>query len=409
LELISQLDFLCYAGGPLSQANGEKLNQVTKLCQFYGATEFISVHQLFTTNENWAYIEFNPEAKIRMQRVEDDTYELVILPEGNGESALDFAFPGIRKYETRDLLKPHPTHSGLWKFAGRRDDIIVLSNGEKFNPIPIELTLQGHVAGAFVVGNGRFQAALIIEPKAGTETSNLVDTIWPIVQEANKLVPGQGRITRSMIRLSDPEKPFIRASKGTVIRKMTGRIYEQEIEELYAKADTTREQSTSRPCLGASFKLEDVKDFVREIIKSSFPGMNLNDDDDLYSVGLDSLRALEITKALMSELSLYRNKNELSWFNTSVLYNNASISRLSYALFDKLDSGHLRVKTNIKEEMAFLIAKYTKQLVPYQRSGGNTTSNKKDLVVALIGSSGYLGTALLDKLLKDPKSPRSTA
>ena len=34
-------------------------------------------------------------------------------------------------YATNDLVAPHPTRPGLWKLLGRRDDQIVLSNGEK--------------------------------------------------------------------------------------------------------------------------------------------------------------------------------------------------------------------------------------------------------------------------------------
>jgi hypothetical protein len=278
LDMIEQLDFICYAGGPLSQAIGDKLNHVTKLCQFYGSTEIISVQQLFPAKENWSYIEWNPEVKTRMDPVEEGIYELVVLTEQKGESALDFAFPGITEYATRDLFQRHPTQHGLWKFHSRRDDIIVLSNGEKFNPVPIESTLQGHVAGALVVGQGHFQAALIIEPKPGSDKTSLLETVWPVVQEANRLVPGQGRITRDMILLSSPEKPFVRAVKGTVIRKLTGKLYEEEIEQLYAKPQVPQIAEIS---LRSSFQLQDVKSFVRAVVNSGFPGAELEDDDEL--------------------------------------------------------------------------------------------------------------------------------
>ncbi len=38
---------------------------------------------------------------------------------------------GVDAYATNDLVIPHPTRKGLWKMHGRRDDQIVLSNGEK--------------------------------------------------------------------------------------------------------------------------------------------------------------------------------------------------------------------------------------------------------------------------------------
>ena len=38
---------------------------------------------------------------------------------------------GAEAYATNDLVVPHPKRSGYWKLIGRRDDQIVLANGEK--------------------------------------------------------------------------------------------------------------------------------------------------------------------------------------------------------------------------------------------------------------------------------------
>ena len=40
-------------------------------------------------------------------------------------------------YATSDLVAPHPTQPGLWKVVGRADEQIILSNGEKTNPVPL--------------------------------------------------------------------------------------------------------------------------------------------------------------------------------------------------------------------------------------------------------------------------------
>jgi hypothetical protein len=137
----------------------------------------------------------------------------------------------------------------------------------------------------------------------------------------------------------------------------------------------------------------------------------LNEDDDLYLAGLDSLRAIEITKALKSELLKYRNEDELSWLNTSVLYNHSSISTLSCALSEDIESGNLNTETNIEAEMAALVEKYTQglKLRVDPHSSGGAAGNTKDLVVALVGSSGYLGTTLLTNSLMIRKSQRFTA
>ena len=71
------------------------------------------------------------------------------------------------------------------------------------------------LAGALVIGQGRVGASLLIEakqPVQGDERTFLVDRIWPFVEEANSLVPGHGRISRSNIVIAD--RPFTRAGKG---------------------------------------------------------------------------------------------------------------------------------------------------------------------------------------------------
>ena len=177
LDFFRGLDFLCYTGGPFSPTAGRLLASVTELCPLYGSTEAFQVPQLVPSPEDWAYMEWNPYFKLEMQPSDDElgAYELVLFADETTEnmSALNHNLPGVREWRTKDLFKPHPTKPSLWQYYGRRDDIIVLSNGEKFNPVPMELKVQSHhlLAGALVVGLGRSEPALLVETKASTEES----------------------------------------------------------------------------------------------------------------------------------------------------------------------------------------------------------------------------------------------
>lgn len=42
-------------------------------------------------------------------------------------------------YATGDLLQEHPLYKGLYKIYGRADEQIMLSTGEKTNPLPLGL------------------------------------------------------------------------------------------------------------------------------------------------------------------------------------------------------------------------------------------------------------------------------
>ena len=40
-------------------------------------------------------------------------------------------------YTTSDIVVPHPTRPDLWKIVGRADEMIISSNGEKTNSVPL--------------------------------------------------------------------------------------------------------------------------------------------------------------------------------------------------------------------------------------------------------------------------------
>jgi long-subunit acyl-CoA synthetase (AMP-forming) len=177
---------------------------------------------------------------MRLYDTDTGTYELIIFAdESNQDSAPVFHnLPGESPFYTKDLFTQHPGKPGLYKYYGRKDDILVLANGEKVNPIPLEQAVQADPAlkGVLLTGNGRAQTALIIEPNDDHDEggrAKLLQKLWPRIEEANSHIPGPGRIARNMVICATPDKPFTRTGKGTVIRKLTQDNYQQEIDRLY--------------------------------------------------------------------------------------------------------------------------------------------------------------------------------
>jgi hypothetical protein len=66
-----------------------------------------------------------------MEPAENDLCELVLKPRDTKYQTIFHTFPEIQEWRTKDLFKQHPSKPFLWKYSGRRDDIVVLSNGEK--------------------------------------------------------------------------------------------------------------------------------------------------------------------------------------------------------------------------------------------------------------------------------------
>lgn len=69
--------------------------------------------------------------------------------------------------------------------------------------------------GALIIGEGYLQCCLLLEPYDYTwELESLITELWSTIEKANEEAPGHGRITRDMIRLASPSKPFRKAPKG---------------------------------------------------------------------------------------------------------------------------------------------------------------------------------------------------
>lgn len=379
LDLFKQLDFLCYTGAPFSPTAGEKLVTVTELVSLYGSTEAFQVPQLVPAKEDWAYMEWNPNFKLEMQPSDDEygVYELVLFTDETTEtiSALNHNLPGTEVWRTKDLFKPHPTKKDLWRYYGRRDDIIVLSNGEKFNPVPFELAVQGHpsLAGALVVGLGRVRPVLLLERKDDMVS---VEDVWSKVEEANTLVPGHGRIlAREDVLVVD--RPFTRAGKGTVVRKLTEKAFEGEIDALY-KRDRVDVQSVEVPTT-----YEGVVNFIREALVSFFPvAENMSDDDDVYSYGLDSIGTVQLVKVL---------KTIGASITPLTVYNHPTINLLATAMTNTT------IPNDRLSLMNDLIAKYSHS-TPTPTPSTSTSAP----TIAITGTTGSLGTSILASLILSP-------
>lgn len=410
LDFFRGLDFMYTAGGPLSQSAGDLISGVTTVCQLYGSTETSQIPMLVPLPEDWAYMEFHPSLKIEMRPTggNEGIYELVHHMDATTEkvAALNHNLPGVAEYATRDLFVPHATKPGLWRFHGRVDDIMVLSSGEKFFPVPMETKLSGHpsLSGALVVGQGRFQAALLLEPKVAVSDANMfIEQLWSSIEESNSLVPGQGRITRSKVLVASSDKPFLRAPKGTIVRSLTQKAYEEEINALYANKIPDY-STTSLPILKSTFHAPNVEDWVRSIVLQAFPIMEkASNTDDMFVLGLDSLRTIDILGMLKAALKTHRNTSELDWLSIMTIYSSPTIKQLAAVITSFLNadgSGGRTVKGEPEQQrtelMAALVERYTQDLQRLNPVRGK--SPRTSFNVALTGSTGSLGKQLVQEL-----------
>jgi acyl-coenzyme A synthetase/AMP-(fatty) acid ligase len=192
-------------------------------------------------------MEFHPIVGPTMEQLapDSDLYEVVsrqqLDPTFDWSRPVFSIFTERKEWRSKDILSrcKDPGFENLWKYEGRLDDMMILSNGLKVNPLHIETSLQSHpsLKGCLVVGVGYKKCGLLIETKNPVvKREAVVEHIWPAVEHANSLVPEHARVEKNLVVVADPERPFPRASKGTIIRSLTTKAYEREIEEIYCAA-----------------------------------------------------------------------------------------------------------------------------------------------------------------------------
>jgi thioester reductase-like protein len=243
---------------------------------------------------------------VEWRKFNNDAYELVVVRKDKhpGIQSCFYVFPDLDEYGMRDLYQPHPTLPDHWTYVGRSDDIIVFSTGEKLNPVTIEGAVTGHadVFGAQVVGSKRFHAALLIEPvrhpNNEEEKQQFLDEIWPTIDKVNAETVAHGRIPRDFVYLSDPERPFPRAGKGTIQRALVDKLYENDLNQLFA-------DSTGPPATVFDLDLSSRGAFsksVRDLLQSVLKFRELGADADFFASGVDSLEVMQLSRVLTASL-----------------------------------------------------------------------------------------------------------
>ncbi|KAJ5775491.1 NRPS-like enzyme [Penicillium nucicola] len=401
---LSCFEILGYGGAPLSPSTGKVLSKLVRLQTTLGSTETSYTPTLLCEDpDDWAYLEWNPAFGVRMEDVGGDLWELVIPRlESRQHHGIFHTYPELTEYRTGDLFRPHPSKPGLWHYEGRGDDIIVLSNGEKFNPIDAENTLESHplVNGAAVFGKGRFQASVLIEPRWDLLPQDwtpewLQRSIWPTVNQANAVLPAHGQILATHVAFTSSDMPFARTAKGSIRRRDVATAYEAVLDEIYSPGheENQLESSTQAPESSSQDAIQKwLQALVAEIIK--LPN-TFSLDDDLVTLGIDSLQVIQLGRSVQgASKQMHPSGEQLSWTSAKI-YELKTVRSLANAFFQHVGGDE---STDDSEDAPWTRSELlTRSIWSQARLFG-----KGGLTVVLTGSTGELGSYLLYELLQDP-------
>ncbi|TCD65176.1 putative NRPS-like protein biosynthetic cluster [Steccherinum ochraceum] len=420
MQFVASLKRLHYSGGPLSAKNAKHLTDAgVVLGSAYGSTEGGPI--MWTADAAKYGTEWLQVLKGRKPRwipQGDGSYELHILTCETHQPAVE-NLPDAKGYATSDLFEPHPTVDGLWRIVGRTDDVIVLGTGEKVVPLPQEglLASTPMVAGVVMFGRERNQPGVLIEPAAPYgippgDVAALVkfrDAIWHSVEEANKLAPSFARIFKEMIIVTDPSKPMPRAGKGTVQRKQTLKVYAKEVDQLYETVEQSVGDNGIPP--PETWTLEIVEKWLFEHAQAIMTdgGNKLSPSVDLFDTGFDSLSATYLRNRIIGALRSAKDpevRAAAQHVPQELIFNNPTLVKLAAAVINLIhpDSSSSVPKSqqeaSLMEEM---IAKYSLNFPAFKQWKADRDA---PVVVLLTGSTGNLGSHVLESLLLDERVTR---
>ncbi|KAJ5272905.1 NRPS-like enzyme [Penicillium angulare] len=411
LEMVSsKLEYLYYTGGSLPQVAGETISERIPVHQCMGSSEKAGLPLIQPegshSKDDWMYIQVHPAVHAEFRHRFEDLHELVIVKNQDSERSQPVFthFPGLDEYETRDLFSAHPTLADRWMHRGRIDDIVVFSNGEKTNPVTFEQEVSRHpeVRSALVAGDRRFEACLLVElqdpgPYSSEEQARIIERIWPAVKDANSRCPAHARVSRARFMFTHATMPMPRAGKGTVQRQATLDLYSPLIDGLY---ETRGDEPTM--LIKNSVDLSDlhsVTETVRKLVLDLTEWNELQNDQDFFTLGMDSLQVLQISRELKSL--------GLESIAPSRVYNNPSVELLALSILrnhGQASPCNEDPEHNRLQAMASTLQEYENEIGELQKEFGKAEPrpNAPDSeVVILTGSTGAVGSYILHEILQN--------
>ncbi|KAH8657862.1 hypothetical protein BX600DRAFT_384872 [Xylariales sp. PMI_506] len=418
IEVFKKMDAVGFGGGPIAPATPNRLVEHGIMpLHIIAATEFAFLPfclQPDPTLWSW-FIVPKDVGGFEWRKFNEDAYELVVVRKDQhpGLQACFYVFPQVDEYGMKDLYQPHPILPDHWTYIGRADDIIVFSTGEKLNPVTIEGVVMGHegVLSAQVVGSKQFHATLLIEPvhfpSSESKKEQFLDDIWPIIDKVNEETVAHGRISRDFVFLSDPQRPFPRAGKGTIQRSLVTKLYEDDISQIYAN-------SKGLPAISFDLDVTSEKAFansMRELLHNVLKFRDLSADDDFFAAGVDSLEMIQLSRVLRASLEKIGLQIGNEALAPREIYTHPTVVQLTaytYSLVRAQGTGNGQA-TNLPalvdtEDDAntcdALVAKYTIDLpaaVPNKPAPAD-----ENQVIIITGTTGSLGSYLLHFALASP-------
>jgi hypothetical protein len=140
LRRLQSMKSISWAGGPLDKATGDVLCRHAKLSSAFGSTELGPLlNRASADPTDWDYIWFAEGQGIEFDKWSEKLFELVIRRDINARFQQIFLLhQELEEYFTKDLFEKHSTKQDLWRYSGRKNDMVFLAGGDLLHATEME-------------------------------------------------------------------------------------------------------------------------------------------------------------------------------------------------------------------------------------------------------------------------------
>ncbi|KAJ6457255.1 putative aminoadipate reductase [Mycena sanguinolenta] len=423
IAYLKTLALLIHGGGPLPSSVGDFLfNQGVNIVTVYGGTEFgavtdIRVRPAERDAGEWNWMRFSGHVNIRWVPQGEGVFECQFLTVPETHQLAVENLPDVKGYSTRDLFERHPTKPDLYRMrvVGRVDDVIIMANGEKTVPGPMEdvILTCPFIKATIIFGRERAHIGVLIEPTEEYtidpsdehQLVNYRNLIWREILCQPQHI-SFARIYKEMILVTQPGKPLLRASKGTLLKKQSLVLYEQEIEEIYGTvAASGNTASNVEP--PSSWSSQDLETWL-QTHASLVADRDIRPGRDLFDQGFDSLDATFLRHRIVSALTNLGDNQAAQNISLNFIYAHPTIEELVNAMITLVNGDMNGLAQNTQADaVERMIEKYSVGFeAPLNWSEKIGVASSDGAVVLLTGSTGGLGSHILEILLALPSIDR---
>jgi aryl carrier-like protein len=302
-------------------------------------------------DKDWDYVRLSQDLQpyVAFEMRSEGIYELIAL-EGLPSKVASNRSDG--SYATKDLFTPHPTTPNAWKYYARMDDTLVLLNGEKHVPTSFEQMIRDNinVAEAVLFGSSKPRIGMMLIPSASTTgmtEEQVLQLVTPIINQANEDAPGYAKLALDMVKVLPVGTPYPKTDKGTVIRAAFYKQFATEIDAIYERGDA----SSGDLALPEEELREFIQAEIAQLLALKDPTV-LDVDTDFFSLGVDSLQAIQLRAILAKRIDTGGQK-----MGSNIAFDFPTLRTLARKLYC-MRTGETSEAVSVEDQMATLINKY---------------------------------------------------